>query len=785
MEAFYADKSIGTVALTNKAVGGSEGILNLDQFQTDGPYAIELRARNTATKDISVTMLYLTVDTIAPVLYLTEPVTGERTAQGAVRVAGTTTTGTKLSAVYTVSQLQSDGKYKDKVISKELTVDPKTGDFNGMVEVNSEEPSVALSIVATDGATNQNTAIVDITNAGFKVPVALVLKGAETLTPGAAGQIQAYLKVSDGKDGNGKPKFKEEPITGKDLANLTYEVAVGDAVSLSAQGNVTALATGSSLIEAEYKVSEGVTLKGMLAATVAVPDTNELGTVQAVSSPINGDSNHTKITVTSAGDMTGQQIAYKVFSSSPAELKRDDNVSSWSLLPLDGIVSAHPGATVVLAKRTSLDKLVRASGSVAASVWTSSGSGGGGGAGGGGGGGGGAVPGVVEEQAPEQAAEVTVNGQAVKTEWNGLTAIVHITDKEAAAGSDLTVSSTDKNAKAFSIRIDQSVVQQQLTAKKKIVIEVPMGQLVIAPENLAGVTAGLTIGIGANSDADQQGMKAIADQQGFTLMGAGQGAAVTVNLPQASWTPALAAKIAIPAPLAAKEITAMVLKDKDGNWTTVPWKLDSSGTAVNVQLTGEGSLFFIRNQKTFKDMPSGWGKEGIAAASAKLFVLGKSAELFDPAGKVTRAEYPTILLRVAGLMNKQAASAGFSDVSGSSWYNRSVSIAAEMGIVTGLEGGKYAPKDTLTRVEAMTMLGRLLNQVNPGSELSEAEVTSILSGFTDKGKVPAWARQAVAMSIKNGIILGEGNKVNPSTPLTREQAAAIAIRLDQFITAKQ
>ncbi|WP_342549057.1 S-layer homology domain-containing protein [Paenibacillus sp. FSL P2-0089] len=785
VEAFYADKSIGTVALTNKAVGGSEGILNLDQFQTDGPYAIELRARNTATKDISVTMLYLTVDTIAPVLYLTEPVTGERTAQGAVRVAGTTTTGTKLSAVYTVSQLQSDGKYKDKVISKELTVDPKTGDFNGMVEVNSEEPSVALSIVATDGATNQNTAIVDITNAGFKVPVALVLKGAETLTPGAAGQIQAYLKVSDGKDGNGKPKFKEEPITGKDLANLTYEVAVGDAVSLSAQGNVTALATGSSLIEAEYKVSEGVTLKGMLAATVAVPDTNELGTVQAVSSPINGDSNHTKITVTSAGDMTGQQIAYKVFSSSPAELKRDDNVSSWSLLPLDGIVSAHPGATVVLAKRTSLDKLVRASGSVAASVWTSSGSGGGGGAGGGGGGGGGAVPGVVEEQAPEQAAEVTVNGQAVKTEWNGLTAIVHITDKEAAAGSDLTVSSTDKNAKAFSIRIDQSVVQQQLTAKKKIVIEVPMGQLVIAPENLAGVTAGLTIGIGANSDADQQGMKAIADQQGFTLMGAGQGAAVTVNLPQASWTPALAAKIAIPAPLAAKEITAMVLKDKDGNWTTVPWKLDSSGTAVNVQLTGEGSLFFIRNQKTFKDMPSGWGKEGIAAASAKLFVLGKSAELFDPAGKVTRAEYPTILLRVAGLMNKQAASAGFSDVSGSSWYNRSVSIAAEMGIVTGLEGGKYAPKDTLTRVEAMTMLGRLLNQVNPGSELSEAEVTSILSGFTDKGKVPAWARQAVAMSIKNGIILGEGNKVNPSTPLTREQAAAIAIRLDQFITAKQ
>nr|WP_254075675.1 S-layer homology domain-containing protein [Paenibacillus tritici] len=786
VEVFNADKSIATLALTNKTGGGSEGVLNLDQFQTDGPFALELRARNTVTKDISVTMLYLTVDTIAPVLYLTEPVTGERTAQGAVRVAGTTTTGTKLAAVYTVSQLQPDGKYKDVEISAPLTVDSLTGDFNGTVKIDSAEPSVALNIVAKDEAGNLNTAVVDITNAGYKVPVALVLKGTEEdLEPGQTGKVQAYLKVSDGKDENtGKPKFKEEPIADKDLQRLTYTVAVGDAVSLSADGGITALATGSSLIEAEYQVSEGVTLKGMAVTTVAVPESNELGTVQAVSSPISGDSNRTKITVTSAGDMTGQQIAYKVFSSNPVELKRNDNVSSWSLLPLDGIVTAHPGSVVVLAKRTSLDKLVRASGSVPASVWTSSGSGGGGGAGGGGGGGG-AVPGVVEEQAPEQAAQITVNGQAVTAEWDGLTAIVRITDKEAAAGSDLTVNSTDPNAKAFRIQVDQSVVQQQLAAKKKIVIEAPMGHLVIAPENLAGVTAGLTIGIGANSAADQQAMKAIADQQGFTLMGAGAGVTVTANLPQGSWTPALAAKIAIPAPLAAKEITAMVLKDKDGNWTTVPWTLDSSGTAVNVQLTGEGSLFFIRNQKTFKDMPSGWGKAGIAAASAKLFVLGKSADTFDPAGQVTRAEYPTILLRVAGLMNKQAASAGFTDVSGSSWYNRSVSIAAGLGIVTGLEGGKYAPKDTLTRVEAMTMLGRLLNQVNPGSELSEAEVTSILSGFTDKDKVPAWAGQAVALSIKNGIILGEGNKVNPSNPLTREQAAAIAIRLDQFITAKQ
>lgn len=787
VEVFNAEKSIGTVALTNKTGGGSQGVLNLDQFQTDGPFALELRARNKTTQDISVTMLYLTVDTIAPVLYIDQPVTGERTESGEVSVAGTTTTGTLLTAQYKVNQKQADGTVKEVNISTPITVDPLTGAFAGSVKIDSADPSVALNIVAADEAGNENTAVVDITNAGYKVPVALILKGAETLKPGELDNVKAYLKVSDGKDeATGKPKFKEEPIAAKDLQNLTYTVASGDAISLSADGKITALATGSSLIEAEYQVSEGVTLQGMLVSTVAVPKPEALGKLEVSSTTVYGNASRTKVTVTSSGDMTGQQIAYKVYNSNAVLPKFKEDVSTWSLLPLDGIISAQKGDVIVLAKRTSTDKLVMAAGQVPASVWidlpgTSIGP-----VGGGGGGGGGAV--VIppaEEEAPEGAAQVSINGQPVAAEWNGLTAVIRITDKEAAAGSDITVTSADTAARAFSIRVDQNVVQQAAAAKKNLVIEVPMGRLVITPEKLAAVNGELVVGIGQNGSADQQAMKAIADQQGFTLMAAGQGVTVTANLPAGSWTPAIAAQIAIPSPLAAKEITAIVLKDAAGNWTTVPWKLDNSGTAVNVQLTGEGSLYFISNQKNFKDMPAGWGKEGIAAASAKLFVLGKSADTFDPAGKVTRAEYPTILLRVAGLMNKQAASAGFSDVGSSSWYNRSVSIAAQLGIVTGLEGGKYAPQDTLTRIEAMTMLGRLLTIISTGSEISDAEVNTILAGFADKDKVPAWARQAVALSIKNGLILGEGNKVNPASPLTREQAAAIAIRLDQFITAEQ
>ncbi|WP_150266920.1 S-layer homology domain-containing protein [Paenibacillus tepidiphilus] len=773
VEAFYAEESIGKVALANQTAGGSKGTLKLDQFQTDGPFAIELKARNMKTKDVSVTMLYLTVDTIAPVLYIDSPVTGDRTAltggQELIQVAGTTTAGTLLTAQYTV-----DGK----TVSAPIEVQDN-GAFSGTVAVKSGDSTVALTLMAADEAGNENSAVVNITNNGFKAPVALIVKGPDVLEPGESGNVTAYFKYADGKDENGKTKFKEEALTAEQLAKITYTVAAGeDAVALTGAGKLSALSVGASLIQAEYKLSEEVTLEGMTVATVEVPEPTVLGTLKVTASPITSDYQHTRLTITETGDMTGQQLAYKVFTSEVKLPAFKEDLSTWELLPLDGIISAAAGSTVVIAKRTSTDKLATGAGQAAASIWSGSSSGGGFG-----GGGGGALPAPTEE--PGQAAAVTVNGQAVEAQWNGRTAVLHITDEQSAGGSDMVIQSADTAAEGFSIRVDAAVIKQLQAAKKQIKLELPMGTLVLTAANLSGVNGELQLHIGLNSSADQEAIQQIATQQGFTALASGAGLTISGNLPKGSWTPALKLKASIPSPIAANQLTAVVLKDEAGHWTTVPWKLDASGKAVDVQLTGAGALYFIHNDKSFKDMPAGWGREVIAAASAKLFVLGKADGRFDPAGQVTRAEYPTILLRAAGLMNTNAPASGFTDVAGTSWYNRSVSIASGLGIVTGLEGGRYAPQAALTRIEAMTMLGRLLAQVSAGSELSDAEADNILAGFADGAQIPAWARKAVAASIKNGIILGEGGKVNPAAQLTRVQAAAIAIRLEQLITDNQ
>lgn len=783
VEAFYAEESIGKVALSNTA-SGSQGTLKLTKFQTDGPFAVELRATNTVTKDLSVTMLYLTVDTIAPVLYIDQPATGARTVNDGsgnkITVAGTTTKGTLLKVGSTVVPVAEDGT------------------FNAQVPVASADPTVALQFTATDGAGNENSAVVNISNESFDVPSALILEQVPSLQPGEKSIItKAYIKVADGKDENGKTKYKQVEVSQSDMSKITYSVASGDSVDVETVVNqatqqrtttVTALATGSSLITGEYTVADGVTIQGYTVASVEVPEPVKLGSLIISAAIVGTDTAHTQVVVSDSGDMTGQQLAYKIYSGGNAVLPEfKSDLSSWKVLPGDGIVPVKIGDVIVVAKRTSMNKLAMAAAITDANIFTNKPGGTGGGGGGGfGGGGGGALP---VTPSPTGAPAVTLNGQDAEAAWNGTTAVIHLTDSsKAAEGSgDIAISSTDSAAAGFDITVDQSVVQQAVTAKKKVVIQVPFGSLVLTPEHLSGLNGPLQISIGSNTAADKTAMSTIASVQNFTVLGAGEGVHVAVNLPSGKWAPALKANVGIPSGITASAITAVVLKDAGGNWTTVPWKLNSNSTAVDVQLTGEGSLFFISNKKAFKDVAAGfWAQQDINAASGKLFVLGKSADSFAPQSKVTRAELPTILLRVAGLMNNPFSKQNFSDVTASSWYSRSVSIAAELGIVTGQNGGQYAPQATLSRMEAMTMVGRLLNVISAGGEtLSEAEVTQILAAYADKDSIPAWAQQSIALSIKYGIIRGVDGKINPAGVLTRAEAATIAIRLDQYITDNQ
>lgn len=385
--------------------------------------------------------------------------------------------------------------------------------------------------------------------------------------------------------------------------------------------------------------------------------------------------------------------------------------------------------------------------------------------------------------------QVTLNDKPINGEIvNGvINAVFTLSDLETTNNRDIVVAGKDRSAIGYAFRFDNTVKEQAVKENKNIIVDLPLAKIVVTPSMLANMTENLEIKVTQNNDQAIGTMKNIATSVNASLLGEGQGVTVESNLFKTNKkTQYVQTNIPVPTNVHANNITAIVLKGPDGNWTTIPWKLETGndGAFVNVQLSGEGNISFIHNTKVFNDVAdSFWGKQSISEASSKLFVLGKGNDAFDPENNVTRAEYPTILLRVAGLMNKSANNS-FTDVGTNAWYNRSVAIASDLGIVNGKGNGSYAPNETLTRIEGMTMVGRLLESLELAEAISEEEVDQLLSTFADVASIPEWARTSAALTIKHGIILGENNHVNPNNQLTRAQAAAIAMRIDKLITER-
>lgn len=774
IEALYNGESLGKTVLTNEG-GSSKGELAFDRFVTDGTYGIELLARNTRTKDRKITMLYLTVDTIAPILYLERPVTGDRTQDGKIRLQGRTTNDASLTVNGTNIPIDSAGN----------------GSFNADIPVLSDEATVRLDIIARDEAGNENRASVEVTNDSYQAPAALVLRPVK-LTTDESRKLEASLKLPDGRNAAGEVSYKLVPIPDSAYEELlSFDVYAGDAVSVSADGQLTAQAVGASLIRAEYRVSDDVLLKADLSVAVELSEPQGLGELNVYTTAIANETGKTRISVTNAGDLTGHQLVYRVVTADSSEGKPElgDDLGQWALLPANGVIDITGGSKVIVAKRMSYTKeAIASTGLISPNVFA------------GNGGPGGPIgpigpgPGTPGEETPADpdagTQELLINGTPVLSEWEGDRLIATITAEafaEAGLG-DLVISSADTSMKNLLIVFDNDVSQSIAAAGKRVLIDLPIAKLTITPERLNALGGKLEISLDPNGQKAKQSAATVAQSLQASLLGGGQGVTIATTLPiSGAADEMMKARIAIPADVRIQDITAVVLQGPDGEWTPLPWELDmqSNQAYAVVALTGEGSLFFIQNRKSFADVPATfWGRAAIEDAASSLLVLGKGANRFDPEGRVTRAEFPTMLLRAAGLMNQQAGGS-FTDVNQSDWFYNSVGIAARLGIAAGLSDGSFAPSSGITRIEGMTMAGRLLEAVGISEEWSDAEIDEALAGFADGEHIPAWARKPAAMAIHYGIIRGSNNRIDPDGVLTRAQAATIAVSIGRLLSGSE
>lgn len=191
------------------------------------------------------------------------------------------------------------------------------------------------------------------------------------------------------------------------------------------------------------------------------------------------------------------------------------------------------------------------------------------------------------------------------------------------------------------------------------------------------------------------------------------------------------------------------------------------GNAVSFTTDHFSQFAVLEYHKNFVDLKGSWAwvNEYVLKLAAKHIVTGTDNNHYGPQLNVTRADLVTLVMRALNLKATDSKMT-FADVPQNAYYAGYVAKAAELGLIQG-GGGKFRPKDKITREEAAVVLHKMMEymkkpSINPSSG----------QAFTDMSSVSGWAKDAVSTLKAEGVIHGKGgNRFDPQGSLTRAEIA--------------
>ncbi len=176
--------------------------------------------------------------------------------------------------------------------------------------------------------------------------------------------------------------------------------------------------------------------------------------------------------------------------------------------------------------------------------------------------------------------------------------------------------------------------------------------------------------------------------------------------------------------------------------------------------------------KEFKDLDlSRWYHEGVDFVLNKGIMEGIGNNLFNPNGKITRAQMVTMLYRMAGSPDVTGMEHSFTDVDENRWYVEAVLWAADKGITDGVTKTLFAPNHPVTREQMVTFLYRYAQLEN-----KDVNAAADLNQYPDANDLHEYAEESMAWAIEKGLIEGMDGRLYPAKAATRAQAATVVMR---------
>ncbi|MGF7046788.1 hypothetical protein J2T13_001286 [Paenibacillus sp. DS2015] len=130
----------------------------------------------------------------------------------------------------------------------------------------------------------------------------------------------------------------------------------------------------------------------------------------------------------------------------------------------------------------------------------------------------------------------------------------------------------------------------------------------------------------------------------------------------------------------------------------------------------------------FSDTKGHWAEQAILAFVKLGAVQGNGTGEFIPNGNITRAEFATFMVRVFNIQSGTATHSSFTDITGH-WGSDAILKLAQAGVIKGYADSTFHPDQFISREEMMLMLTRILNFDSVSKDSTKGEFTDLSNSF--------------------------------------------------------
>lgn len=226
-----------------------------------------------------------------------------------------------------------------------------------------------------------------------------------------------------------------------------------------------------------------------------------------------------------------------------------------------------------------------------------------------------------------------------------------------------------------------------------------------------------------------------------------------------------------------------------GPTTELYWGEGGQETRISAAEAREKCGFAARGLG-FADVSGHEYEEEIDTLAASRIVLG-DGESFRPDETMTRAEVCALLAQALNLA--PTGESAFSDVDAAAWYAPAVDAMAALELVSGVGGGRFAPDETMSKEEFITVLGRVMEFLSlDAQDYLDENPLAILRLLPEYEEFSSWAVRAAALvtqsvTDENGeavsLFCEELAECAPREAITRGEAAASLCRVLRAVGA--